>query len=31
VHYAVYLGWPLGRRLDDLVLAAAEHVDEGAP
>lgn len=27
VHYAVYLGWPLGRRLDDLVLAAAQ--DEG--
>lgn len=23
VHYAVYLGWPLGRRLDDIVLDAA--------
>lgn len=23
VHYAVYLGWPLGRRLDDLLVAAA--------
>ena len=27
VHYAVYLGWPLGRRLDDLLLAATEQVD----
>jgi 4-carboxymuconolactone decarboxylase len=27
VHYAVYLGWPLGRRLDDLVAATAEQVD----
>lgn len=24
VHYAVYLGWPLGRHLDDLLVAAAE-------
>ena len=25
VHYAVYLGWPLGRRLDDLLVAAIEE------
>ena len=24
VHYAVYLGWPLGRRLDDLLVATAD-------
>jgi 4-carboxymuconolactone decarboxylase len=23
VHFAVYLGWPLGRRLDDLLSAVA--------
>ncbi len=26
VHYAVYLGWPLGRRLDDLLVAAADEL-----
>ena len=26
VHYAVYLGWPLGRRLDDLLVAAADKL-----
>jgi 4-carboxymuconolactone decarboxylase len=27
VHFAVYLGWNLGRRLDDLVVAVAEDLD----
>ena len=31
VHYAVYLGWPLGRRLDDLLLAAVDHLDATTP
>jgi 4-carboxymuconolactone decarboxylase len=26
VHYAVYVGWILGRRLDDLLTAQAEAV-----
>ncbi len=26
VHYAVYLGWPLGRRLDDLLVATADDL-----
>ena len=26
VHYAVYLGWPFGRRLDDLLVAAADDL-----
>ena len=26
VHYAVYVGWPLGRHLDDLLVAAAAEV-----
>jgi 4-carboxymuconolactone decarboxylase len=30
VHYAVYLGWPLGRRLDDLLIAAAGETGEDA-
>ena len=28
VHYAVYLGWPLGRRLDDLLIRAAGEVTD---
>jgi 4-carboxymuconolactone decarboxylase len=28
VHYAVYVGWPLGRHLDDLLVGAATEVDE---
>lgn len=27
VHYAVYVGWPLGRHLDDLLVEAATDVD----
>jgi 4-carboxymuconolactone decarboxylase len=27
VHYAVYVGWPLGRHLDDLLVEAAAEVD----
>ena len=30
VHYAVYLGWPLGRRLDDLLIAEAGETGEDA-
>jgi 4-carboxymuconolactone decarboxylase len=26
MHYTVYLGWPLGRRLDDLLLAVADEL-----
>ena len=26
VHYAVYVGWALGRRLDDLLVDAARSV-----
>jgi 4-carboxymuconolactone decarboxylase len=31
VHFAVYLGWPLGRRLDDIVSAAASEAGLVAP
>jgi len=30
MHYAVYLGWPLGRRLDDLVVSAARDAGFGS-
>jgi hypothetical protein len=26
MHVAVYLGWPVARRLDDLLVAAAKQV-----
>ncbi|MFI5047024.1 MAG: carboxymuconolactone decarboxylase family protein [Acidimicrobiia bacterium] len=26
LHYAVYVGWPLGRRMDDLLVSAAREV-----
>ena len=26
MHYAVYVGWPLGRHLDDLLVEAATEV-----
>lgn len=29
VHYAVYVGWPLGRRLDDLLIKAARDGGTG--
>ena len=31
VHYAVYLGWTLGRRLDDLLVQAARDAGIEAP
>ena len=30
VHYAVYLGWPLGAHLDDLLLQVARELGEEA-
>jgi len=31
VHYAVYVGWPLGRKLDNIVIKAADELGVGTP